>query len=109
MLGTEPLFSDYFRAFANGPQNKTLTNFCKGKQIVDVKDFEDVKNTYFLAEEIELLAAVCDIYGRIADHRLNCLIKWEQPWKETRMEMLSEDEKPMVIPLAKMMKYYKQC
>lgn len=109
MLGTEPIFSDCFRAFANGPQNQTLSKFCKRKQVVDADDFEQIKNTYFLAEEVELLELVWDIYGGIADERLSCLIKCDQPWKETRMEMLSEDEKPIVIPFAKMIRYYEQC
>lgn len=106
VLGSQPLFCDKFEAHIDGPRNPRLHSVCEDREFVDTSIFENAKNTYFSDDELELLELVWDIYGGLPAERLNCLVRCDIPWKETRTEMSPRQNRAEEISFDKMMKYY---
>ena len=82
----EPLFSEDFQAWANGPVCPSLFDKHRGKFIVSLKDFpQSLESPPALSEdEIDTIDRVLNHYGNMEPYQLREQSHSESPWIDAR-------------------------
>jgi uncharacterized phage-associated protein len=102
----EPLFTDDFQAWANGPVLPTLYARHRGMFKVDASLFADADSTKLTASESGNIDKVLDFYGDKTAQWLSNLTHQENPWLTARGTLPVGAASEAVIPLASIHEYY---
>lgn len=103
----EPLFSDEFEAWRNGPVCYRLFSEHKGKFFISKGELsKQASESDFTNQQLEVINAVCDKYGRRTGQQLSQKTHKETPWREGREGLAPFDVGYKVIPKREMQEYY---
>ncbi len=102
----EPLFSENFEAWANGPVVPELYQRHKGMLKVDASLFGEANSTRFDEVAIENIEKVLSFYGEKAAFELSHMTHQEKPWLDARGDTPVGANSNAVITKAAMAEYY---
>lgn len=105
----EPIISNEFEAWINGPVCRELYNAHKHKYRVTRGEFDTKKSGEALTKiQTETIDAVLDFYGDKEPYYLIELTHKEEPWKLARGDCKDNDYSNNVITKESMLKYYSE-
>lgn len=103
----EPIISNEFEAWINGPVCRELYNEHKHKYRVEKGEFDYKKSNEELTKiQKETIDAVLDFYGDREPHYLIELTHKEDPWRLARGDCKDGDYCKNIITKESMLKYY---
>lgn len=102
----EPLFSDDFQAWANGPVLPDLYNVHRGQFKVDSSLVAHSNSAALSAEERANIDRVLTFYGDKTAQWLSNLTHQENPWLDARGDLPVGAPSTAIIPKAAMHEYY---
>ncbi|MFN4323800.1 MAG: Panacea domain-containing protein [Aeromonas media] len=102
----EPLFTNDFQAWANGPVLPSLYTRHRGQFKVDATLFADGESNALTAEQRANIDKVLGFYGEQTAQWLSNLTHQENPWLRARGELPAGALSEAVIPKADIHEYY---
>lgn len=102
----EPLFSEEFQAWANGPVCPDLFYAHKGLFKISKTRFRHGDSSKLSSHQIETLDSVINYYGDKDGHWLSMLTHKERPWKDAREGYPDGDSCEEIITKESMQDYY---
>ncbi|MCX4030939.1 Panacea domain-containing protein [Aeromonas caviae] len=102
----EPLFTNDFQAWANGPVLPSLYARHRGQFKVDATLFADGDSNVLTAEQRANIDKVLGFYGEQTAQWLSNLTHQENPWLHARGELPAGASSEAIIPQADIHEYY---
>ena len=102
----EPLFSENFEAWANGPVVPELYQRHKGMLKVDASLFNEARSDHIRANAAENIDKVLSFYGTKGAFELTHITHQEKPWLDARGETPIGVDSNAVITKTSMAEYY---
>lgn len=102
----EPLFSEPFQAWVNGPVCPDLFQLHKGKFMVTSSDLSKGDAAALTPDQVDTINKVLDHYSSWEPYELREQTHSEKPWKDARQGLADDEPSDREITQSSMGEYY---
>lgn len=106
-LEDKKLFNEHFEAWVHGPVNPELFNKYRDNSWQNIRPMESFDSSVFLADELDHLEEIWDIYGKYDGKYLEDLTHQEDPWLRSREGYEPTERCNVLIDVNHMKIYYR--